>query len=404
MFESGPIFRALLRQKTGAVLIALQIALTLSIMVNAIFIMQQRSEQMARPSGLDEANLFYLSSIVFGQNYPHQSALADDLRLIRNVPGVVAATQINAIPLSGGGWSMALQHKAGEGEDGIGVAVYMVDQQGIDALGVELIRGENFNSTDLQWGAAGGVDWPARTIVSQAMATAVFPDNWQSALGKTVYINQHEAIEITGIIKTLQAPWNGWDGVERSMLVPVQLEGRGSRYLIRTEPGRRDELMPLIEKMLAESDKNRIIRNVTTLEDTRADSYRSDNALNKILLFVIVLLTLITAFGIVGLAMFSINRRRRQIGTRRALGATRFAIMRYFMLENFLISSLGIALGMLAAVALNIWLIGKFQLTPLEPGLLLIGAGVMYLVGQLAVLYPARQAAAIAPATATRSV
>ena len=49
MLELGPIFRALMRQKVGAVLIALQIALTLSIMVNAIFMMQQRSEQMARP-------------------------------------------------------------------------------------------------------------------------------------------------------------------------------------------------------------------------------------------------------------------------------------------------------------------------------------------------------------------
>mgnify|MGYP006208173197 CR=1 FL=1 len=88
MFELGPIFRALLRQKVGAILIALQIALTLSIMVNAIFMMQQRSSQMARPSGLDEANLFYLSNTVFGQNYNHEAALADDLRLIRGIPGV----------------------------------------------------------------------------------------------------------------------------------------------------------------------------------------------------------------------------------------------------------------------------------------------------------------------------
>ncbi len=59
---------------------------------------------------------------------------------------------------------------------------------------------------------------------------------------------------------------------------------------------------------------------------------------------------------------------------------------------------------MAAAIGLNIWLVSKFQLTPLGPGLMLIGALVLYLVGQLAVLYPARKAAAIAPATATRSV
>ena len=97
--------------------------------------------------------------------------------------------------------------------------------------------------------------------------------------------------------------------------------------------------MPIIEKVLAESDKQRIIRRVTTVEDTRQRSYRQHNATNKILSTVIITLTLITGFGIVGLAIFSINRRTKQIGTRRALGATKGQIMRYFMMENFIISA-----------------------------------------------------------------
>ena len=136
---------------------------------------------------------------------------------------------------------------------------------------------------------------------------------------KPLYINNHEPMRIVGIIKTLQAPWNGWDKVENAMLVPQQLDGRNSRFFIRTEPGRRDALMPQLEKALAESDKGRIIRSVKTMEQTRADSYREDQATYRILFTVIVVLTLITGFGIVGLAMFSINRRTRQIGTRRAL-------------------------------------------------------------------------------------
>jgi putative ABC transport system permease protein len=398
------MLRALWRQKVGAVLIALQIALTLSIMVNAIFMMQQRSQEMARASGLDEANLFYLTNTVFGDNYPYKASVEADLRLIRSVPGVVDAVQINAIPMSGSGWSMVLQLKPGAGEDVTGSAIYMVDEHGLNTLGVELIRGENFQSTDLLWRSSGSDEWPAKVLISKALAESLFPDNWETALGKTVYINEQQPMQVSGIIKTLQAPWNGWNGVERSMLVPMQLENRNSRYLIRTEPGRRDELMPVIEQALAKADKNRIIRNLTSLAQTRQESYRSHQALNKILLFVIVLLTLITAFGIVGLAMFSINRRKKQIGTRRALGATQFQVMRYFMLENLLISTLGIVVGMAAAIGLNIWLVSKFQLTPLGPGLLLTAALVLYLVGQLAVFYPARKAAAIAPATATRSV
>ena len=133
MLEIGPIFRALLRNKIGALLIALQIALTLTIMVNAVFMMQERSGKMARPSGLDETNTFYLSNTIFAQNYNQQSALARDLDRIRKTPGVVDATQINAIPLSGGGWSMGLQTKPGDDIEGTGVAVYMVDEHGINA-------------------------------------------------------------------------------------------------------------------------------------------------------------------------------------------------------------------------------------------------------------------------------
>ncbi|MFN6264098.1 ABC transporter permease [Rheinheimera sp.] len=402
MLELGPMLRALMRNKIGALLIALQIALTLTIMVNAIFMMLARSAQMARPSGLDEQNTFYLTNTVFAPNYNLQAALAQDLQRIRQTPGVVAATQINAIPLSGGGWSMSLQNKPGDDIDGTGVAVYMVDEQGIAAMGLELIAGENFAPSDVIWRDQGATEWPAKIILSQAMAAQMFDGDWKKALGQTLYINNHEPMQITGIIKSLQAPWNGWDNVENAMLVPQQLDSRNSRFFIRTEPGRRDALMPQLEKALAESDKGRIVRNMKTMEQTRADSYREDLATYNILLTVIIVLTLITGFGIVGLAMFSINRRTRQIGTRRALGASQWQIMRYFMLENLLISGLGVLLGIGGAVGLNIWLVSTFAMKPLTPGLLLVGCAALLAVGQLAVSYPALIAARISPATATR--
>lgn len=402
MLELGPMLRALMRNKIGALLIALQIALTLTIMVNAIFMMQERNRQMARASGVDEQNTFYLSNTVFGENYPLQSNLARDLDQIRKTPGVVAATQINAIPLSGGGWSMQLQTKPGDDVDGTGTAIYFVDTQGIAALGVELLAGENFSESDISWRERSSNKWPPKIIITQKLAEKLFDGDWKKALGQTVYINNHDPMQVTGIVKSLQSPWNGWDNTEHASLVPSQLENKGSRLFIRTEPGRRDALMPQIEKMLADSDKQRIIRNVKTMTETRAESYREHQATNNILLTVIIVLTLITGFGIVGLAMFSINRRTRQIGTRRALGASQWQIMRFFMLENLLISSLGVVLGIGGAIGLNIWLVSTFAMTPLTPGLLLVGCAALLLVGQLAVSYPALIAARISPATATR--
>lgn len=404
MLEIGLIIRALMRNKIGAFLIALQIALTMTIMVNAIFMIQDRQTQMLRSSGVDEDNTFYLTNTIFGQDYNVQAGLHTDLDTIRKTPGVVDAIQINAIPLSGGGWSSGVQTEPGEDKDGVGTAVYMVDDHAIKTLGLELIAGENFSETDIQWRKSGQSTWPDKVIVTKALAKDLFPDDWQSALGKTIYIAQNQTIQIIGILKQLQAPWNGWSGVERSMLVPYQMENKGGRLFIRTEPGKRDQLMPEIEKMLAESDKGRIIRRMRTMEETRERSYQQHNATNKILTTVVITLTIITAFGIVGLAIFSINRRTKQIGTRRALGATQWQIMRYFMLENVLISSVGIMIGCIGAISLNMWLVKTFELTPINIELILFGVVALFIVGQLAVLYPARKASLISPATATRTV
>ena len=405
MLEIGPILRALMRNKVGAILIALQIAFTMTIIVNSVFIIMERHTKMQRESGVDEANTFYLSSVGFADNFNPQVSITEDLDMIRNTPGVISATQINAVPISGSGWSMGLQTEAGAEVDATGVAVYMVDETGVDTLDVEIIAGENFSPGDIRWRTRAQSNWPDTVIITQAMAEKLYPDvPYQDAVGKTVFINDNEPMIIVGIIDKLQAPWVGWNNLENAMLSPERMAFESVRYLIRTEPGMRDTLMPQIEDMLATSNQGRIIRNLRTLEENRERSYRSDNAMIKILTTVMVVLTIVTALGIVGLASFSVNRRTKQIGTRRALGASKGDIVRYFMLENFLISSFGVILGAALTIGLNIVLVNAFQLDPIDWYYIPVGMTILWFVGQLAVYGPARKASGIAPAIATRTV
>jgi putative ABC transport system permease protein len=395
----------MMRNKTGAILIALQMAVTLAIMVNAISIIQERAVAMDRPSGIDEPNIFYLSSIGFSETFNEQVTIEEDLRALRAMPGVVDAIQSNAIPLSGSGWSMGLQTEPGAEVEGTGVAVYFIDEHGLNTYGVNLVAGENFSASDIGWRGSADSSWPEKTIVTQAMAEALFPDDWRSALGKTVYINDDEPMTITGIIDRMQAAWNGWSGVERTMLVPQHTLFGATNYIIRTEPGMRDTLMPKVEEMLAESNKDRIIRSMETMEETREQSYRGDDSMIKMLTFTVVLLLLITSLGIVGLASFSVSRRTKQIGTRRALGATRGAIAQYFMFENLLISLSGVVLGAAMAVGLNMLLVEAFDVDPASLLILVPGAMLaLVIIGQLAVLGPARRASQVPPAVATRTV
>lgn len=401
--ELGPIWRAILRNKSSYVLVALQIAVTMAIMVNAIAIMQERSAKIARPTGTDEQNIFTFSSTVFVADFDRKSLIIEDLDMIRNLPGVVDAISSNSFPLRGGGSSRGLQLEPGTGKDTISTAIYYVDDHAINAYGTNLVDGENFSLDQVVWSSIEEHTSPATGIITQALADKLFPDETGSVVGKTVYINDNDPLKIVGVIDVLQAAWQSWDKVEHSLLVPTPRDSERTHFVVRTKPGYRDELMPQIEAALAKN-KDRIIENMKTMEEVRHRSYLGDSGMVKMLTFIVVLLTGITGFGIVGLASFSVSRRTRQIGVRRALGASRPVILRYFMIENFIISSVGIFVGGILAVALNIFMVQAFSLTPLAWYVVPIAMIVLWIVGQVAVAGPARRASNISPAIATRSI
>ena len=403
--EIGPILRAMTRNKVGAILIAIQIAVTMTIIVNAIFIINERSELMGRASGVDEANSFYLTSTGFATDFNAKTVVQEDLNTIRQTPGVKDAIQINAIPISGGGWSMSLQVEPGEGKDDQSAAIYMVDEHGLEALDVELLAGDNFLPTDVRWREPSDSKWASTAIITQALAEALFPDiTFQQVVGKTIYISEVQPILVKGVIDKLQAPWVGWSSLEQAMLAPELMNFTSTRYYIRTEPGMRDKLMPQIEDTLASGNKDRIIRNMNSVEETRERSYRQHSAMIKILTTVMVILTIVTGLGIVGLASFSVSRRKKQIGTRRALGASQTDIVRYFLIENFMITSVGVLLGAAMTVGLNIILVNNFEMDTIDWTYIPVGMIVLWLVGLFAAFGPAKKAASIAPAIATRTV
>jgi putative ABC transport system permease protein len=113
-------------------------------------------------------------------------------------------------------------------------------------------------------------------------------------------------------------------------------------------------------------------------------------------------LLIVTAFGIVGLASFWVQQRTRMIGVRRALGASRRQILGYFQTENFLLTSIGIVIGMVGAYGINQVLMTYYELPRLPWVCLPIGAVLLWALGQIAVLGPARRAAALPPVVVMR--
>ena len=140
----GPMMSSLMRNKTGPMLVALQIAVTLAIVVNSLYIVVQRVEKINRDSGIDVGNVIITYVRGFGEDFDVVDSITNDIHLIKSIPGVVAATVSNHVPLSGSGSGTGLRTVADETVDAVFTARYRWSEEGLDALGIELSRGRNF--------------------------------------------------------------------------------------------------------------------------------------------------------------------------------------------------------------------------------------------------------------------
>ncbi len=404
--ELRPILSAMRRNKVGAILIAVQMAITLAILCNGLFIIEQRVALSKRPTGTDEANIFAITNQWVG-NPPDLSArLQSDLAALRSVPGVADVFVTNAYPLTNSGWTEGVLLSADQKHSTAPAAMYFADEHGLSTLGLKLIAGRNFTSAEVAERGSNDLTAPAAVIVTRELANRLFPKG--DALGKSVYFDfQKHNTPIVGIVEKLQVPWvsaGGWGSKfnDNSMLEPFRYVSTYSHYIVRAQPGQLTAVMHAAEKKLIELDRARVLERVRSLTEARAAVYRDDRGLAVILGVVCAALLAVTAFGIVGLTSYWVAQRRRQIGIRRALGATRTAIIRYFQTENLLIAAAGAAAGVALAVAVNLWMVNSFEMERLNTAYAAVGAIIVLLLGQAAVLWPALRAASVPPALASR--
>jgi putative ABC transport system permease protein len=142
---------------------------------------------------------------------------------------------------------------------------------------------------------------------------------------------------------------------------------------------------------------------VRPFSEIRAKAYRADVGMAILMGVICLILVAVTAAGIVGLTSFWVGQRHRQIGVRRALGARKIDILHYFQIENLLIAGIGVLLGIALAIALNLWLMTRYEMTRLPVSYVLVGVLAMLVIGQAAVFVPARRASNVPPVSATRA-
>ncbi len=408
--ELRPILSTLRRHKTAASLIVLEIALSCAIICNALFLISGRLEAINRISGFDETHIVRVQLGGIGTDDNAGALTQTDLASLRTLPGVKNATVTNQVPFNNSSWNSSVNLTKDQTHQNLNATVYMGDVQFLDTMGLKLVAGRDFTADDIvTWEDMDKPDskvQPHAAILTKATADKLWPG--ENPIGKQYYSWGEEPTRVVGIVEHMVRPNNngGFGEFEYAQLLPVRVPYTvGGNYVIRIDDaGQRQDTLDAAEKMLLKNANNRLIVEKKTMSEMRDEFFRGDRAMAWMLGSVCIALLIVTALGIVGLASFWVQQRTRQIGVRRALGATKGQILRYFQTENFLLATLGIFLGMVLAFGINQLLMGKYELPRLPLMYLPVGAVVLWLLGQISVFGPARKAAAVPPAVATRSV
>ncbi len=407
------IVKPLLRHRLMPLLVVLQVALACAIACNAFFLLQQRLVPILTPDGVGEPDQLIVAWQIAsrGQPWP-QSRLQEVEVALRALPGVAAVSIAGSFPME-----TTAQMNGNVLADGTGIrgdsAVYIGDNL-VDTLDLKLVAGRDFSASEkaTQYKDV-GINANGPAIITRALAEQLFPDG--QALGKVVRIGDAADAgrrTVVGVVEHLmrnQLGQDDRDDIDYSMLFPgipgmfpVPVFG------VRTNTTNIERVRKGIKATIEHQLGNELVQGFEPQYEMyghlRDRMLARSKAAVWLLAGVSVVVLVVTLAGIMGLTSYWVQQRTRQIGVLRALGAQRSHILHAVQIENLLVVGTGVLLGLLAAYAINLWLMRHYELARLPWIYLPLGAVLMLVLGQLAVLGPARRAARVPPVVATRAV
>jgi putative ABC transport system permease protein len=402
-----PIVSSLIRHKAGVFILACQVALTLAIVANVMFIITQRIALIMQPSGIDEANIVivdnhWAGSLTLDQAHERTDA---DLAALRALPGVIDAYADYTVPIAGP-WDnlTGLSLKPGQKSPTSFADPYFADEHAIAAYGLRLIKGRNFETSEVVPGSTDASPKVGAIIITEDLSKKLFPAG--DALGKTVFM-RGQPRTIVGIVTDVKVPEKGTSNYAfNSVFLPVRVaDVAGDPYIVRTLPGAVEHVRRAIAEVLYKTSRLRILdrqEGVQLFHDLRSKAFAIDRGLVILLTTAIIILLLATAGGVIGITTLWVEGRRRALGMRRALGARRRDILAYVLAENFVIVLLGILSGSIIALVADISLMHYLALKSLPPTYITLTSLFVLVLGQCATLPSARRAARVSPVEAMR--
>jgi len=400
-----------LKEKTGApaganrmfslrnMLVAAQIALSLIALIGAgLFLRSLQNAQRINP-GFDAEHLAVLSFDLGAQGYTEERGRQFQQRVLEravSVPGVQAAAAGSTVPLFQGGFARTVFLEGQDASDrraGKLVQITVGSAHYLETLGIPLMRGRALSDVDQP-------NTPTSVVINETMAKRFWPD--QDALGKRFkFFGQQNFNQVVGIAKDSKYNFIGEEPTPYIYQATTQVYQPQLSLFVKA--ARPEAVLGTVRGEVQQLDRNLPLTGVFTLTEIFDQSLWAPR-MGASLLAVFAGLSLVLAvIGIYGVMAYAVSQRRRELGIRMALGASRADVLRLVVLQGLRLTMMGVACGLVASFAASRLIASMlFDVSPTDvvtfvavPALLALAAlGASYL--------PARRATRIDPMVALR--
>ena len=403
--DSGSAARAFGRHRLRRTLVAAQVALSIALLVGAGLCLRSLNQAARMTPGFEAAGVVVGWLDLFSAGFtPDQGRdfYARALERVRVLPGVESASLSRRIPLgfTGGSFTdVTVDGHTKSDADPQGVGLNYVGPDYAATLKIALAAGRDLAATDR-------VDQPRVALISESMSRVFWKDRdpigGRLMFGSPRPDQEPQWITIVGVIKDVKQR-SLTERAQPQVLIPIlQFYSSTAVLNVRTASDI-TSIGATLQQVLRELDPRVPFYNVSLLADhTKAATFQQKLAGDLLVVFGILALTL-AGIGSYGVLSYLVGLRRREIGIRLAVGATRGDVFRLVAGSGARLIGVGVVVGLLLSIAVGMGLESLLiGIEPIDPITYAGAIGVLTVVAAAACLLPARRAAAVDPAMTLR--
>lgn len=404
MFHFGPIVRALLQRKLHVFLMVIQLSIVTAIFSTFVDAVKTTYDITKIDSGIAEHEMFAITVRPI-KAYLTYDKVQRDLQAIKQLPYVESVSAMRWSPLSFFAEAISVRTEASKESSAIWVHNAKSTPEVMNTLKLPIIAGRNFNYSDMALVKTGDIKGASVVIITNRLAETLFGSANQ-AVGKFLY----EGDEIREIIGVSQDWWGfmrASDGSRELTIFRPQHDefSEEYRYLIRVQNNSmRNAVVEQATALVSKFHDNHLLLWVEKIDESRAAIDAPNIIYAWMMLVMLVVLAIVVAFAVSAQTFFSITQRFKQLGIRRALGATQRDIMIHIQTENMLVCFLGLLVGFPFSIAVSSVVMAVAGGLPVASWCIAASCGLLIAICFLSAHIPLKKMANISPCVATRSL